>query len=80
MMHNMAGLLLTAVAGYWVLERSQSHKGNLKRVGQVLGIAVILLSLLGLMSGAWCGKSRMGGKGFVCPFSKPFSGGPADAP
>ena len=70
MMHGMAALLLTAVAGYWVLERSQAHKGNLKRVGQLLGVAIIVLSLLGLISAllGYSGRPGMTGKGGMCPF------------
>ena len=70
MMHGMAALLLTTVAGYWVLERSQAHKGNLKKVGELLGVAIILLSLLGVIGAIWCpAKPGMGGRGGLCPFS-----------
>ena len=69
MVHGMTGLLLTAVAGYWVLERSQEHKGNLKRVGQLLGVAIIVLSFLGLICAMWYpGKPGVMGKGGLCPF------------
>ena len=49
MAYGTAELLLTAVAGYWVLERSATHaKGNLKRIGQVVGWFVIVTSIIGV--------------------------------
>lgn len=74
MMHGMGVMLLAAVAGYWVLERASTHKGNLKRVGQVLGIAIILLGLLGYACALGCGGKKFGGmRGGFCPFTKPAS-------
>ena len=79
MMHGMGIMLLASVAGYWVLERASNHKGNLKRVGQVLGIAIIILGLLGYACALGCtaqfGKGMRRGGGF-CPFSKAM-GSPA---
>ena len=71
--HGAAVLMLSAIGGYWVLERSSGHKGNLKRVGEWLGGAIILLSVLGVayhVSGA-VSKCRQDGmmKGGFCPFS-----------
>ena len=65
-------LLLSAVAGYWVLERSATHgKGNLKRVGQVVGWFVILASILGVACKACSFAKGMGycPPGLVCPVS-----------
>ena len=43
-MHGGTGfLLLGAVAGYWVLERAESHRGQLKQVGQVVVVVLIIL-------------------------------------
>jgi hypothetical protein len=55
MLHGMAMFFLTAVAGYWVLERAESHKeGMLRRLGRVLGIIIILLSFIAIgTSGAY---------------------------
>ena len=77
MMHGMGVMLLASVAGYWVLERASNHKGNLKRIGQVLGIAIIVLGLLGYACALGCGK-RFGGMrgGGFCPFSKRAMGPP----
>lgn len=48
MHHSVALLLLAAVAGYWVLERAETHKGNLKTLGQWLGAAILAVSLIGV--------------------------------
>jgi hypothetical protein len=48
MTHGTGLLLLSAVAGYWVLERSAAHKGQLKNVGQLIGWVVIVISLVGM--------------------------------
>ena len=77
MMGSSAALLLTAVAGYWVMERADRHKGGLKTLGKVLGAIVILTSLLGVACAAWCGgKSCDYGRGMMkgmCPLSAPGS-------
>ena len=75
MLYGGAGLLLSTVAGYWVLERAESHKGSLRRVGRLLGSGIIVVSLLGLVCQFWgaCGMKRGG----MCPLmSKPFSPAP----
>lgn len=78
MMGSSAGLLLAAVAGYWVMERAERHKGGLKTVGKVLGVVIIVASLLGVACAAWCGGASCGyGKGLMmkgmCPLSAPGS-------
>ena len=76
MLHETAGLLLSAVGGYWVLERSQAHKGNLKKIGQVLGTLVMIISFAGVVCKVWyavacqSGLCPLGkGKSYMCPFS-----------
>ena len=64
--HGVGILLLTAVAGYWVLERAETHKGDLRRVGKVLGALIIAVSLIGIICTVWCLTSSMG----YCPFPK----------
>ena len=71
MHHSAAELLLAAVAGYWVLERAETHKGELKRVGRFLGGLIIVASLVGLVCRVWSlsaacplGSMRKGG---ACP-------------
>ena len=77
--HGSAWLLLTAVAGYWVLERAEAHtkKSDLRRAGKLLGWLIIVVSLMGVACNVWCvakcrsGYGSMGGKkaGFFCPFT-----------
>lgn len=64
-------LLLAAIGGYWVLERSETHKGELKRIGRLLGITVIAFSLAGLIFRCWAAcewMPRKAGGGWSCPF------------
>ena len=71
MHHSAVELLLGAVAGYWVLERAETHKGDLKRIGQFVGWLVIVASLAGMVCRVWswtgaCSLIGMG-KGGTCP-------------
>lgn len=75
--HGVVGLLLTAIAGYWVLERAVTHKGRMRQVGQVLGALIILVSLVGVACHIWCIAAgacsgsfsyRRSGKAGFCPF------------
>ena len=60
-------LLLAAVAGYWVLERAATHKGQLKRIGQTLGWLIIVVSVVGVICRVWClVTGRMG----ACPLDR----------
>jgi len=70
MVYGTGILLLTAVAGYWVLERSSAHKGNLKRVGQALGWIVIVASLIGVACRVYALST---GKAYCPPSSCPFT-------
>ncbi len=74
-MHGVGVLLVTAIGGYWVLERAEKHRRPLKTVGQLLGGSIILISLLGVACSVWCAGGRAscgwnghGGKA-QCPFS-----------
>jgi hypothetical protein len=65
-------LLLSAIGGYWVLERSEVHKGELRRIGRLLGGTIIILSLGGLILRGWTACQWMkggAGMGWSCPFS-----------
>ena len=77
-MHGDAGMLLvSAAAGYWVLERAQAQKKGLKRAGRVIGWAIVLVSLIGVACRIWTiamcqtGASGMG----LCPLQPKKSGG-----
>ena len=63
--HGLVGLLLTAVAGYWVLERASTHKGQLQKIGFFVGSFVIVASLVGFICSIWCMNT---GKMGTCPF------------
>ena len=67
MLHRIGGLLLTRVAGYWVLERAETHKGQLKKIGLVLGSLIIVISLVGVVAQVWCSGSWKNG---YCPFGR----------
>ena len=74
-MHGGIGvLLLSAIGGYWVLERAEKHKKPLKSIGQMLGGAIIVISLVSVACTVWCGGKSCGWKGrgakTQCPFSR----------
>ena len=69
MLSGSGMLLLSAVGGYWVLERAESHKGSLRRIGRLLGGLIIGLSVLGLVCHAW-GNCSWKSNSWSCPFSK----------
>jgi len=84
MTHGTGLLLLAAAGGYWVLERADKHKGTLKRVGQVVGGAIIVVSLIGVVCTVWsivtCGSGMYPAKSWMCPFSSKAPTPPATAP
>ena len=53
MMEGTGLLLLSAVGGYWTLERATHHKGRLKQVGRLVGSLVIIVSLIGVGCRMW---------------------------
>ena len=64
-MHGGIGASLVGlVAGYWVLDRAQANKANLKRVGNIIGWLVITASIVSAVSGGLC--NALGGG---CPFA-----------
>lgn len=64
MMYGVAGLLIAAAAGYWVMTLADSQKGNLKKFGQYLGLAIVVVSVLGTACKIYCLSA-----GQVCPMS-----------
>jgi len=71
MVYGIGALLVGAVAGYWVLERAEKHKGGLQRIGRIIGWVVILISFIGVACRALgCfGPFDGSGKRGWCPFS-----------
>ena len=77
-MHGGTGfLLLGAVAGYWVLERAESHRGQLKQVGQVVGWVVLVTSLLGVACKVYAVATGQDCPAAYCPFKKSSAPAPA---
>ena len=66
-------LLISAAAGYWVLERAHREKGGLKTVGQWLGAIIIIVSLTGVLCAVYSIVKNRGwcpswpGKMGACP-------------
>ena len=78
MLYGGTGLLLLgAVAGYWALERAESHKGNLRQVGKVVGWVVIVSSLLGVACRVYAVASGQACPSAYCPFKKSSAPVPA---
>ncbi|MBI4341038.1 MAG: hypothetical protein HY598_02005 [Candidatus Omnitrophica bacterium] len=70
MMYGGAGYLIAAAAGYLVLERSEKHKGMLQRIGRWVGVAIIVVSFVGLACAVQCGRGGWGMKRMgMCPLS-----------
>lgn len=77
-------LLFAAIAGYFILERAQTHKtGVLKPVGQFVGWFAILYGVAGslvlLQSGGYHAGKRGMGKWMMCPWGGHGSQGPSSA-
>lgn len=75
MAHGVAPLLLTAAVGYWVLTHAEKEKqGGVRKLGLYLGLAIIVVSVLGAACKIYCQINRcppgkmgmMGTK--ACPF------------
>lgn len=47
MIHGVAWLLVSAAAGYWVLQQAEEQKGGLQTLGRWLGITIIAVSVVG---------------------------------
>ena len=73
--HSIAPLILGAIGGYWVLERSVKQKSFVRIVGQFVGLALIVVSFAGMAckiacvsGGAMCDLRGGNGKK-MCPYS-----------
>lgn len=82
MITGIAPLLVASAAGYWVLTNASKEKGRMKKLGQILGLIIVVVSMAGaackvyyLVSACQSGMA-MSGKA-ACPF--PFFASPAPA-
>ena len=69
MIHGTGMLLLSVIGGYWMLERAENHKGELRRIGRLLGGLVIVVGLFESIVGVW-GGCPWKKAGWSCPFSR----------
>ena len=74
-MQGAAGLLISAAAGYLVLERADKHKGSIRRIGYLVGTLIVMASIIGLACTVSCqatgwGSSNMMKRGGYCPMMK----------
>lgn len=71
MEHGVTGLLIAAAAGYWVLTQAEKEKNRIKKLGQYLGLAIILVSVLGAACKVYYGVQACGmmGGSMMCPFT-----------
>ncbi len=76
--HGVGLLLLTSVAGYWVLERaSYQKKSDLRHIGKVLGCLIIVISIAGVACNIVCAlkyrqaSCAMPKKNGYCPMGTP---------
>ena len=44
----IAPLLITAAAGYWVLERAEHEKGRVRTIGRIVAGLILVLSVAGM--------------------------------
>ena len=78
--HSAAPLLIAAAAGYWVMTQAEHEKGGVRKLGQYLGLAIVVASIIGsackiyyaatCANPSWCPTPMM--KGSACPMSKPM--------
>ena len=69
--HGATGLMISAAVGYWVLTQSEKEKNRVKKLGQILGFGIILVSVLALACGFYqrVQSCRMMGGSMACPFT-----------
>lgn len=68
--HGVAVLLVSAAAGYWVLGHSEHQKGGVKKLGQYLGVAIILVSVIGAVCKIYSIVTCYGpGRAAMCPMT-----------
>ena len=85
--HGVAALLVTSAVGYWVLTLAAKEKEGTKKLGHLVGLIIIVVSLLGVACkiyyqvSACSGKYGMMGRGgMFCPFTGKSGSPPAQTP
>jgi len=63
-MSGILGIAVGLAIGYWVLERAESNKANLRRVGRVIGWLIVTSSFVAAVCPVYSGAT-----GTMCPFS-----------
>lgn len=63
MVHGVSSLLISAASGYWVLTHASGEKGRVKKLGQLLGLVIIAVSVVG----AGCKLYYIGKMSGFCP-------------
>lgn len=84
---SVAPLLISAAAGYWVVTLSEHQKGGVRKLGQYLGVAIIVASVLGAACKIYCAAACYQQsmcpmpvmKGAACPMSKTMGMGSSSA-
>lgn len=69
--HGVSGLLITSAVGYWVLTTSEKEKGQVKKVGRLLALIIILVSVVGIACRVYAFAQRKGycPPSMACPFT-----------
>ncbi len=66
--HGVAALFVASAAGYWMLTTAEHQKGRVRKLGQYLGVAIILFSVIGAACKIYMGVSACRAAG-MCPFT-----------
>lgn len=81
MTRGVAPLLISAAAGYWVLIQAAKEKAQLKKIGQLLGWVLIVVSIAGAACKIYYQISGcVPGKGIFCPYGSKTQTPPARMP
>ena len=64
--HGIAVSLVSSAVGYWVLTQAESQKGKVRKLGQYLGVAIVLVSVLGAACKIYAGIQACRAMG-MCP-------------
>ena len=87
--HSVAPLLIASAAGYWVMTQAEHQKGGVRKLGQYLGLAIVVASIIGAACKIYCAAAcatssacptPMMMKGSACPMSKTMGMPSSSAP